>query len=693
MGGGSKVQGRDLRIKLALERLYPDKKVKNISQKDKRLYTEIRNTIIERNIDLVNYIKSLGFDYINGWKESLTEQEAINLLNGFFPDKKISNISIISKNSVLYSFVREKSKKMKIDTTDYLERLGFVYEGNINTNYDITALKRLNQEYSINMSELARILGTTKQNLDQKIKSKRQPTMPWQKEDFNSKEIDIITKIIKNQDHYYEDIDKEIIVRIYHPLKNDGKIAILYKENETIKCKFDLPDDIMTELEKAQFDIFNEKDIEIIKTINSDQQLCQIEDNDDSIKILNVTDQKLKNKIIARANNLKMKYGEYLNYIGFGSLNKRKYSDKDIIDKLSKYVIHDNIVKVPVNSNDYIRFFRIAENRGYKGLEKFIEAFGFKYERIRTTEDISEIHTSIIKNSYIVYSNKIYINSLDPFYNRMCSYSYKNNISLDDYIKQLGFERIRNPKELPADYVQLDWKSNELNRLKHAYKDDNIISILVELANENNEIYLDTSSQTYWHLWKISNIRGMTINRLIESLGFRRLYAWDNHKIERPRIPQEPLQDEKEFVQSKIVELKEIQGGLEVSKTKIDRINRSQKLVKTIKNLYHCKCQLCSDGEYGLSVPPIEVDEIGNLYIEVHHIIPINESKKWEDESDKEIDTYKNVIVVCSYHHKYLHYYHGGFNSIIEMEDGLYFVSKLGDTIKITTNYHLSATK
>ena len=164
------MQGRDLRIKIALEKIYPDKNVKGISQKDKRLYSEIRNITIERNIDLVDYVKALGFNYISGWKEELTEKEAINMLMGFFPDMKFSNISDIAKNSVLYSYIRKMSKLLRLNTIEYLEKLGFNYEGSINTNYDIDSISRLNKDYLLNMSELARILGTSKQNLDQKIK-------------------------------------------------------------------------------------------------------------------------------------------------------------------------------------------------------------------------------------------------------------------------------------------------------------------------------------------------------------------------------------------------------------------------------------------------------------------------------------------------------------------------------------------
>jgi len=688
--------GIDLRIKIALERNYPDKKVQGVAQKDNKLYREIRNTIKEKNIDMVDYIKYLGFDYISGWKDEITESEAIYLLDGLFPEKRIDSISSIAKkNASLYNFIFKSSKAIGMDTSEYLIKLGFkYYNGDINLNYDIDSLSKLNQKYIVNMSELARILGTKKQNLDQKIKSKKKIHKSWQEVGFTEEEIDLIINVIRSRNHYFEDESNGTIVRIYHSSHNDGKNAVLYKNVDNIKCSFELPDSIIMEMELTGFDKYEEQDMEILKVIYSDDGACEISEDEFGNKVLNVLDSKFKNKINSRLICLKLKRDEYFEKMGFKTIDRHIYTDEYIIDLLRKYIIRDNIVKIPISSKDYIKAFRIAKKRGFHGLEKFIENYGFKYERIRymySDIDVNERYKNIIQENYIVYRNSIYINSLDPFYNRICSFAYKKNLLPDGFIKQLGYERIKNPRDLPVDFIQFDWKTDQI-RLKDVYSDDNVLLILAELSNEKYEVYLDTSSAIYWNLWKICNMRDIGINELIESLGYKRLYAWDDHKIERPHIFHEELENEKEFIDSIIIELESIQGGLEKSTTKEDKVKRSQKLVKTIKKLYHCKCQLCSCNEDGFSVPPIE-KENGELYVEVHHIVPIHKVKDWEDESDKEIDNYKNVIVVCSYHHKYLHYHHGGFEKIIQDDGEYYFKSRLGDKIIIYTNHHLTMSK
>lgn len=627
--------GIDLRIKIALERIYPDKNVQAISQKDKKLYTEIRNIIKDKNIDMVDYIKYLGFNYISGWKEEFTESEAIYLLDVFFPEKRIDNISsLVKKNSSLYNFILKSSKEIGIDTSEYLNKLGFKYNnGNINLNYDIDSLLKLNQDYIVNMSELARLLGTTKQNLDQKLKSKKRIHNSWQEVGFSEEEIDLIINVLRSRNYFYEDKSNEIIVRIYHSSRNDGKNAILYKNVDNIKCFFELPNSIIMEMKLLGFDKYEEQDMEIIKVIYSNEGACEIFEDELGNKVLNVLDAKLSRKIQSRANWIKLKKSEYYKKIGF-ECEKVKYSDTDI----------------------------------------------------------NERYTYIIRKNYLVDKNNIYINYLDPFYNRISAFTSTKKISLDEYINKLGFQRIKTSNDLPVGFIQFDWKTDEINKLKDIHSDDNVLLILAGLSNENNEVYLDTTSIAYWNLWKISNIRNIGINELIESLGYKRLYAWDGHKVERPHVFHVEVENEKKFINSIILELESIQGGLEKSNIKEDKLKRSQKLVKTIKRLYHCKCQLCSCNEDGVSVPPIEKAN-GELYVEVHHIVPIHKAKDSEDETDKEIDNYKNVVVVCSYHHKYLHYHHGGFEKIVQEDGEYYFESRLGDKITIYTNYHLTASK
>lgn len=692
------MEGRDLRIKLKLDKLYPNNEVVGLTRKDNKLYIEVLNEAKKKNLKVRNYIESLGFIYLSGWKEELTESEAINLLNGLFPKKVIKNISYITKkNTILYSYLNKISKEKGIKVRDCLEELGFEYfNAGRDSNYDLKAIKILYRDYNVNMSELARIIGITKQNLDQKVKATRINNNSSKICEFTDEELKLIINVIKSRVHYYEDNSNKIIIKIYHGIDDIGINAILYKEHLKIKICFNLPDIIRKEIYKFEFNKYEEQDMEILKIIHSEDDSVKIykeddEDKDGLIPIV-IKDSRIKSKISYRANYLKMNLKEYSRYLGIKILDKRKYTDEYIKELLEKYQLYNNVIKIPIGTPDYIRMIRISKKRGYNGLEELITSYGFEYERIRDAGDTDKNYKEIIEKRYIVEDKKIYINSLDPFYNRICSYCYKHNTVLNDYISNLGFERIDNVNELPKNYIQYDWKTEESDRKKNIYSDENITLFLDEFANENNEIYIDTTSQSYSNLWKIANIRDMSINDLIEMLGYKRIYARDNHKLERHRIEDVKIESDEKSINEKLDELEKIQGSLDKIKNENEKFKRNQTLVKKIKKLYNNTCQLCCPDDSGFSVPPIE-KENGEIYVEVHHIKQISEAFKDNDESDELIDSYKNVIVVCSYHHKYLHYYHGGCKEIIKKKDGqLYFKSKFGDTIKIFTNYHLIST-
>jgi len=73
----------------------------------------------------------------------------------------------------------------------------------------------------------------------------------------------------------------------------------------------------------------------------------------------------------------------------------------------------------------------------------------------------------------------------------------------------------------------------------------------------------------------------------------------------------------------------------------------------------------------------------------MHHIQGLSEETNLENE-DINLDNYKNGIVVCCYHHKYIHYHLGGFKELVkDKNDTLYLRSKHGELLKVYTNHHL----
>jgi len=105
----------------------------------------------------------------------------------------------------------------------------------------------------------------------------------------------------------------------------------------------------------------------------------------------------------------------------------------------------------------------------------------------------------------------------------------------------------------------------------------------------------------------------------------------------------------------------------EKSTTTREKVQRSADLAKAMKKLYNYRCQLCCPDDTDFSSPIIEKED-GTLYVEVHHITHISERDKVDDDSRKRLDTYENVVVVCTHHHKYLHYHHGGYPALTSIQ-------------------------
>lgn len=269
-------------------------------------------------------------------------------------------------------------------------------------------------------------------------------------------------------------------------------------------------------------------------------------------------------------------------------------------------------------------------------------------------------------------------------------------MSLDDYINSLGFERIKTPKELPKEYEPFDWKTEEKERLKITYTNEKIVELIDSIANEENEIYLDTNSQVYFHLVKICNIWDIKIGTLLETYGYKRIYKYkrfnkyDIEKLDKQDQNIDEPETEKNYIKKLLEELELIQDEKKHIVIESEKRSRNRTLVEKLKRLYHYKCQLCSNNENEFKTPIIEKDD-GTYYVEVHHIEELSLESKYQDD-DINLDTYKNAIVLCCYHHKYVHYYIGGFKKLVrDKENNHYLQSKHGELLKIHTNHHLSS--
>lgn len=136
-----------------------------------------------------------------------------------------------------------------------------------------------------------------------------------------------------------------------------------------------------------------------------------------------------------------------------------------------------------------------------------------------------------------------------------------------------------------------------------------------------------------------------------------------------------------------LAELAQLTGKQGRTETKAHRHRRSRKLAEKLKTLYGHKCQLCTNDNLAI----IMAD--GTQYVEVHHIQGLAEADPEgsngavsQQGAALSLDHYKNLIVVCPFHHAMLHHDHRKF----EFDDKKrLFIADDGTKLLLATNKHL----
>lgn len=672
----------EIYIKSELNKLYPDKIVCKLSSQ-KAIYSEIYKTATLKKTDIKKYIESLGYKYTNKlldlYDKEMMEKELLEI----FPDKKYKKIGDITKiNSSLYNYILKLAKKNNQTTEVYLKTIGYT-KNNERILYDYYNLGKLILEYNVRDADIAKILDCSRENIRQRKKTKNKGNNNIWIRALNEKEIDYICDYIsKNiKSSYYSKTKSFMIVSNQ---KNESIKALICRFNNEVKVVYTLPSKINDVLKKTLLDIYSDKECSFLEYLGNkwEAQKSNKEFGKKQI-ILDIND---KNKIKNFAITHEKSVDEYLDFIGYTYKDMRSIlTDADIIAKIEKYTDLSKNIEIHVVDEDY-HFFAERACRKKLSIYDFFESYGYHYDQKSYTKEVIEKRKNKLLLNYIVTDKTVYIPSYDPFYALLSNAASKKGLSITKYVNLLGFKRISNIENLPLGYIPYDC-TNELINSKQDYK-KNLEVILAEISNMNNQVYIDVNGYLYYNLFLIAKIENKTINEVIKTYGYERVFKREliediENKSEKVEYI---LEDEKNiFIRDTLKELKEIQSKYSVFKNNTEKIVRNKKLVAKLKDLYQGKCQLCN--QVSIQIPSI-VRENGELYSEVHHITALNESKINNDDIEF-IDSYKNTIVLCPYHHKFVHFQNGGFKTLISDDGEMYLKNDHGEKVKIHTNYHL----
>lgn len=708
----------DKEIEQELLNNYPDRDINGI-HKNKELHNRVNRRWNKLKISKREYMNLLGFTYSRkNWGEKITEDNINIYLEELYKDKVIPNLTdIMKEDQKLYMYINEYCFKNKINNITYLNEKGYsvsniyrqyevggeIVKGDFNISgsmlhnplaqrnkYNIEALCKLADFYDVNMSEIAKILKVSRQLIDQQVKrNKVVSSFSDEEEDFEDEVIEIIISLIENYEFEYD--RDEIIIRFYWGNKI-GDIAIVYKYGGYVKCVFNQDGIVKDMLEEYWYYRLGKKDIFLLKKIKECKNIINYKrwtgdetkiriDDDEIIKLVN------KNRRVYN-----MSIEKYFDLLGLNLYTTYDELEDRLYKSMKLNIDEDGIVKIPPKDYRgkqnpvYVKISRDINKLGKKGIEEMSEYFGLNYQR-KVNRNSEEKNKKLIFKRYLIENDKIYIDSQDPFYNTIVARAMKNNMSLNQYISNLGFIKITK-KDLPIGYIQYDWRKDLSSNNDSKILIDKAMRLLESIGDNNKEIYIKSDSYEYNTLWKYAYALDITINQLINKCGFIRVYKEDKSKgiLEKDKKYFSIEDIESRRRQEIFNNLKSLENKFEEKTINNKVIKRNSTLPRLLKSLYMYKCQLCEEGEN--VIPSIEMNN-GEEYVEVHHITQLSDGRIIEDEGNNELDSYKNCIVVCCFHHKFLHYHHGGFKKIKIIDDKLYFESEKGETIPIVTNYHL----
>lgn len=306
-------------------------------------------------------------------------------------------------------------------------------------------------------------------------------------------------------------------------------------------------------------------------------------------------------------------------------------------------------------------FYKASKHRDMSR-KQFAEFLGFdnavSSKEKKDTDFISFFESNLI-------DQRVYISS-SPINQWIRSYASRVGLTLSDFISFFGY------KHDERSFNSIRTKKLEL------YKQE----LQEYVYNESNKVYLPSTSILYQNLYRIALFEGVLLDDIIGELGFERVDKKDYDKILKSSSFHSAMADE---IRRKFLDEINLNPHVRTPSKAVNFNvkNRNQKLVKELKELYNFKCQLCSSNVF--ECPEIIIND-QLRYVEVHHIIPL--SNEMYDE-ELYLDNIENVIVVCPYHHKALHFHLGGSYHHIKLISGEFFLVNGNNKFKIYVNYHL----
>lgn len=290
----------------------------------------------------------------------------------------------------------------------------------------------LKNEYGLKYTWLCDWFGVSGQTVTQKIKkANHNRTGKWDGFSYTEKEEEAVIEMLRNKQSKYNEGN----IFYYFMKNNNGNIAILLVNEESIRCFFD--EDIEGRL----------KEYILANRLNElDFREIEIAANGSEVSLLRTMYFVPAREDISDFSAFAKKHGmskeEYSIFLtGKPYANDFTITDEKICQFFDEHLNDDGKVYISADSsNQWIRSY--ASRKGYR-ISEFIEFYGYQTALARdmlTAEGAKKRHLEAIQK-YIVHDNVVYVPTYCDFYRILNSYSTRRGMTISEYVSELGYER------------------------------------------------------------------------------------------------------------------------------------------------------------------------------------------------------------------------------------------------------------
>ncbi|MCI8550151.1 MAG: hypothetical protein HFI68_06120 [Lachnospiraceae bacterium] len=310
--------------------------------------------------------------------------------------------------------------------------------------FDFPVIEELIERFDLKISRMAEWFGLSRQRLydviDKRSTKRREI---WTGKSLGEYEKGILLKLIHAGKFDYN--DENVICCCMNDRQGDLVCIFVYEDE--IKCFFlsDLPKDLQLEIIDANFHKFSERELsgevdgDIVYHIKKPYFMP-----------------KFPEKFRANAQLRGLSPDEYAIYLSGYSTGDARAINDDRIEAFFQENLKDG--KVYISSDPKNQWIRSLASRNGYTMKEFVELYGFesKLDGTELTSDgARERHIEELKR-YLIRSNVVYFPTGSRIYRILSTYCYSKKISLDEYIRTLGFERTIERPDIIQDVLEKD---------------------------------------------------------------------------------------------------------------------------------------------------------------------------------------------------------------------------------------------